>query len=199
VVNPPANVPPVVSLTSPVNGTTVTAPATVLVSANASDSDGSVVRVDFYAGATLIGSDSTAPYSMTWSNVAAGSYSLTAVAVDNAGASTTSAAVGIVVNPPANVPPVVSLTSPVKGTTVTAPATVLVSANASDSDGSVVRLDFYVGSTLIGSDSTAPYSVTWSIVAAGNYSLTAVAVDNLGARTTSSPVTIKVNRGGGGK
>ena len=79
-----ANVPPTVVLTSPVTGTSVLAPASVVVSADASDGDGSVSRVDFYAGATLIGSDSTAPYSVTWSNVGAGSYALTAVAVDNA-------------------------------------------------------------------------------------------------------------------
>ena len=78
------NVPPTVVLTSPVTGTSVVAPASVVVSADASDGDGSVSRVDFYAGATLIGSDSTAPYSVTWSNVGAGSYALTAVAVDNA-------------------------------------------------------------------------------------------------------------------
>ena len=69
--------PPTVSLTSPADGTSVVAPATVLVSANADDSDGTVSRVDFYAGSTLIGSDTTAPYSVTWSNVAAGSYSST--------------------------------------------------------------------------------------------------------------------------
>ena len=73
------------------------APASVVVSADASDGDGSVSRVDFYAGATLIGSDSTAPYSVTWSNVGAGSYALTAVAVDNGGASTTSGVVNLTV------------------------------------------------------------------------------------------------------
>ena len=77
------------------------APASVVVSADASDGDGSVVRVDFYAGTTLIGSDSTAPYSVTWSNVGAGSYALTAVAVDNAGASTTSGVVNLTVTPAA--------------------------------------------------------------------------------------------------
>ena len=94
-----------------------------------------------------------------------------------------------------NVPPTVTLTSPANGTTVSAPGPVVVSASANDSDGTVARVDFYAGSTLIGSDATGPYSVTWSNVAAGSYTLTAVAVDNGGAITTSSPVSLTVTTG----
>ena len=54
----------------------------------------------FFAGTTLIGTDTSSPYGVTWSNVAAGSYSLTAVAQDNAGATTTSAARHITVTTP---------------------------------------------------------------------------------------------------
>src|SRR5436305_15345183 len=77
-----ANVAPTVTLTSPADGATFTEPATVALSASASDSDGTVARVDFFSGATLIGSTTTAPYSASWNNVAAGTYSLTAVATD---------------------------------------------------------------------------------------------------------------------
>src|SRR5204862_484060 len=87
-----ANQAPTVSLTAPANGATFTAPATITVSATAADADGTVAKVDFFAGTTLIGTDTSSPYSISWSNVAAGSYSLTAVATDNAGATTTSAA-----------------------------------------------------------------------------------------------------------
>jgi hypothetical protein len=121
---------------------------------------------------------------------------LTAVAVDNVGALTTSSPVTLTVTP-GNVPPTVTLTNPANGTSVAAPATVVVSANAGDSDGSVSRVDFYAGATLVGSDATAPYSVTWSDVAAGSYVLTAVAVDNAGASTTSSPATLTVTASGG--
>src|SRR5207244_2411163 len=55
------------------------------------DSDGSVSRVDFYAGAALIGGTVTAPFSVTWASVPAGTYVVTAVARDNGGLSTTSA------------------------------------------------------------------------------------------------------------
>jgi hypothetical protein len=91
------NTPPTVSLTGPANGSVFTVPANVTVSANASDSDGTVSKVDFYQGTTLIGTDTTSPYSIAWNSVAAGSYSLTARATDNAGAVTTSSAVSITV------------------------------------------------------------------------------------------------------
>jgi hypothetical protein len=95
----PVNTPPAVSITAPANGSTYTAPANITISASASDADGSVAKVDFYQGATLIGTDTTAPYSLDWNNIAAGTYSLTARATDNLGAVTASAAVSITVNP----------------------------------------------------------------------------------------------------
>jgi len=122
---------------------------------------------------------------------------LTAIAVDNRGTSTTSSPVAMTVMVP-NTPPTVTLTSPSSGTSVAEPATVVVSASAGDSDGTVTRVDFFAGTTLIGSDTTAPYSMTWSNVGAGTYVLTAVAVDNSGASTTSSPVTLTVTASGGG-
>ncbi|HNT38993.1 MAG TPA: Ig-like domain-containing protein, partial [Rubrivivax sp.] len=118
------NTPPNVSLSAPAAGATYTAPASIALAANASDSDGSIAKVEFYAGATKIGEDTTAPYTLNWSNVAAGSYSLTAVATDNAGASTTSAAVAVTVTPAANVAPSVSLSAPAAGATYTAPASI---------------------------------------------------------------------------
>jgi beta-glucanase (GH16 family) len=90
--------------------------------------------------------------------------------------------------------PTVSLTAPTSGQTFTAPATVNVSANAADSDGSISNVDFYNGAVLIGSDNTTPYSISWSNVAAGNYSITAKATDNLGAVATSTTANITVNQ-----
>jgi hypothetical protein len=55
--------------------------------------------VDFYAGSTLLGTDTTSPYGLSWNNVVAGSYSLTAVARDNAGATTVSSTRDITVKP----------------------------------------------------------------------------------------------------
>lgn len=93
---------------------------------------------------------------------------------------------------PGNNAPTVSLTSPAGGATFAEPATVQLAANAADSDGTIAKVDFFRGSTLIGTSSSAPYAYTWSNVPAGNYAITAVATDNQGAVTSSSPVTISV-------
>jgi len=194
---PAANQVPAVSLTAPANGATFTAPATMTVSATASDSDGTIATVEFYAGPTLIGTDNTSPYSVTWSNVPAGSYQVTAVARDNNGATTTSTARSITVTAAANQVPNVSLTSPADGATFTTGATVTLTATASDADGSVTVVEFYRdGTTLIGSDTTSPYGVTWSNVPAGSYQLTAVARDNTSGMTVSSTSSITVNDAG---
>src|SRR6476646_1088904 len=93
-----ANTPPTVSITSPANGATFAPPANITINANAYDSDGTVSKVDFYQGSTLLGTDTTSPYSFAWNNVAAGTYALKAVATDNAGATATSAVVNVTVN-----------------------------------------------------------------------------------------------------
>src|SRR5262249_14068688 len=172
-VNGPANVPPTVSITSPSSGATFTAPANVTVNATAADSDGTVAKVDFFNGTTLVGTDTTSPYSVSLANLAAGNYSLTARATDNSGATTTPAAVTITVNGPPNRPPTVSIPCTTRFRSFTAPANVTVNATAADSDGTVAKVDFFNGTTLVGTDTTAPYSVSLANLAAGNYSLTA--------------------------
>jgi hypothetical protein len=185
---------PTVSLTAPSDGATYTAPATVTLAATATDSDGTIARVDFYRGSTLIGSDTSSPYSVSWSNVAAGTYTLTAVATDNSGNTTTSNAASITVSSTTNAPPSVSITNPASGSSFAAPTTIPLTASANDSNGSVTRVDFYVGTTLIGSDTTSPYSVNWANAAPGAYSITARATDNGGAVTTSAAISLTLRR-----
>jgi chitinase len=101
----PLNNAPTVGITAPANGASYTAPANIVIQANAVDSDGTVSSVQFYNGATLLGTDSLSPYELTWTNVAAGSYALTARATDDSGAVTTSSTVNVtVVAPPPAVP-----------------------------------------------------------------------------------------------
>jgi hypothetical protein len=96
--------PPQVSISSPVNNASFTAPASITIQANASDANGTVTQVAFYNGNTLLGTDTSSPYSFTWSNVAAGSYSLTARATDNTGNVTTSSAINVNVTNSSNAP-----------------------------------------------------------------------------------------------
>jgi hypothetical protein len=96
---PPPNTPPSVSIGSPVSGARYTAPANIPLSATATDSDGSITKVEFFAGTTSIATVTAAPYSATWSGVPAGTYTITAVATDNASAAATSSGVTITVDP----------------------------------------------------------------------------------------------------
>jgi chitinase len=64
--------------------------------ASASDADGVVTSVNFYANGTLVGTSTSAPYSFAWQNVAHGTYTITAKATDDDGLVTTSG--GITIN-----------------------------------------------------------------------------------------------------
>src|SRR6185369_12011696 len=119
----------------------------------------------------------------------AGTYSLTAKATDNLGATTTSAAIAIKVDNA----PVVSVTSPVNNAQFAKGSTVIITANATDSDGTISKVEFFQGTTKLGEALTSPYSFSWTNVPAGNYSLTARATDNLSTKTSSAAVAIKVN------
>jgi uncharacterized repeat protein (TIGR02543 family) len=187
----PPNQPPVVSLTGPVTGSTYTAPATVNLAATASDADGSIAAVRFYSGTTLLNLDTTSPYTYTWTGVSSGTYQLYATATDNQGAVSTSAVASVTVYPP-NQPPTVTMTSPVNNSTYTAPATIQLTASATDPDGSIAHVRFYRGSTLLNTDSASPYEYTWTNVSSGTYQLRAVAQDNQGATSTSTIITVTV-------
>lgn len=353
-----------VSITSPDDGQTFNAPASVSIMATASDSDGTISKVEFYNGATKLGEDSSSPYTFTWSSVPQGTYWLKARAIDDSGNSATDT-VSITVNPAptgtsclstgniqaemwtgisgldigsipvnaspssvstlslfetprnvgdnygtrvrgyvcvpytgdytfwiasddrselwlstdenpankrkiasvsgwtnprqwdkytsqqsgallleagrkyyveallkeatggdhlavgwqlpggalerpiagnrlitfessANSIPTVNITSPDDAQVFTAPASVNITATASDSDGSVTKVEFYNDLTKLGEDATAPYSFTWSGVPAGSYSLRAKAIDNTGDFATDM-IEITVNGGSTGE
>jgi subtilisin family serine protease len=355
--SPGINAPPSVQLTGPANGSTYTAPATVALSASASDPDGTVTQVAFYRDTTLIGTDSTSPYTFSWTGVLTGTYVLRAVATDNTGASTTSAAVTVQVvaapksspfggvatvipgvveaenfdnggegvayhdttagnsvgqyrqtdvdietttdpggqyslgyvvasewlkysvsvtttgnytldarvasqgpggvfhievddvdvtgaiglpdtggwqswrsvlfggiplaagphvirlaidgngptgyfgninalrwNPSSTttVPPTIQLTSPADGIVRNKNTMLTISATAADSDGTVSQVAFYAGSSLLGVDTSAPFSLNWTPAQPADYTLTARALDNDGASMWSSPITVHI-------
>lgn len=185
------NSPPTVSLTAPANNAAFAAGAAIALSANASDADGSISKVEFFDGTTLIATDTTSPYSFSWTIASAGSHTLTAKATDNRGAVSTSGAVTVTVG--TNTPPTVSITSPAANAVFAAPATIGISANAADTGGSITKVEFFSGVTLLGTDTTSPYSFSWTNVPIGAYTITAKATDNGGAATTSAPITVSVN------
>jgi plastocyanin len=103
----------------------------------------------------------------------------------------TSGMTGAVVVATANLPPTVSITNPASGAVFAAPANVTIQASASDSDGTVTNVHFLIGSTNLGNVTVAPYSIVVNSLAAGSYTLSAVASDN-GNATATNQVTISV-------
>ena len=187
---------PTVSITAPMNGGIVS--GTIQVAASASDNIG-VAGVQFYLDGTALGSEATAvPYSISWNTttVANASHTLTAVARDAAGNRTTSGAIQVTVvnnGVPDTTSPTVAIIAPTNGSTVS--GTTTVTAAASDNVG-VVGLQLYLDGAALGAEGTAAaYSISWDTTAAanGSHTLTAVARDAAGNRTTSAPVTVTVS------
>src|SRR5207247_2308835 len=91
-----------------------------------------------------------------------------------------------------DVPPNVNISSPINGALFPAPVNVTLVANAWDTDGTVKKVEFFQGANKLGERTNSPYSLVWSNVASGSYSLSARATDNGGYATMSSPITISV-------
>ncbi|WP_237063961.1 chitinase C-terminal domain-containing protein [Microbulbifer zhoushanensis] len=182
--------PPSVSLSEPLDGSSFTTGDSVTIAASASDSDGSVSAVEFFVDGNSIGSDTSAPFSASWT-ATAGSHTITATATDNDGQSSDSAPVTISATDADN-KPTVTLDSPAAGSTFDEGVTVSLAATASDAEGDVARVEFFVAGQEVGEDSSAPFAVEWTAVA-GTASVYARAYDSAGQWTDSAPVSITVN------
>ncbi|MBB1088188.1 chitinase [Lysobacter sp. SG-8] len=152
---PPDNEAPSVAITAPADRSSHPAGTALAVSANASDRDGAVARVEFFRGTTSLGSDTSAPYSVSWTNPVAGTYRLTAVATDDDNASTTSAPVEVTITtttpPDDSTPPSVPAGLASSAQTSTS-ITVQWTASTDNAGGSgVAGYDVYRDGQLVGS------------------------------------------------
>lgn len=182
-----------IHLTSPADGARYTAPASVTVSSTArAFFDGErITSHRLYLDGAEIASGTSTTLSTTVT-LAPGTYVFVSGASSNqdpTGAVSPLHTVTVVV--PGGNPPTVTLGTPT-GTPFIAPATVGLSAAAADSDGTITKVEFFANGGLIGTDTVAPYQISWSNVVAGSHSLTARATDNNGIATTSAPKTLAV-------
>lgn len=179
---------PAIQIIAPTNGTTYVEGDTVHIVSNAANPGGSIAFVEFYVNNVYIGKDSTAPYQFNWISKE-GTHLLTTKAVVGLCKDVISVPVQIVVKK--NNPPAVQLTDPVSSNLYFSNIYVPLAATASDSDGVINHVDFYVNAVLVAKDETPPYQFNWKSIP-GDFTVVATAVDNKGAHTTSVPVAITV-------
>jgi len=190
---PATNQAPTIAITAPSDGTIYTTIQQIAIDATASDPDGTVQQVEFFVDGTSEGIDVASPYSVNWTPPANGTYLLTAMATDDSSATTTSNTVTVIVNQQGqtNVPPTIAITAPSDGTIYATIQQIAIDATASDPDGTVQQVEFFVDGISASIDVTSPYSVNWTPTAFGTYLLTATATDDSAATTTSAIVSVQ--------
>ncbi|HEX7861328.1 MAG TPA: Ig-like domain-containing protein [Verrucomicrobiae bacterium] len=197
---------PNIQLLAPANGSTISLGTSLLLSANASDSDG-IDFVDFLRNGERIGraarsaSDAN-QYTLVWIATIPGTHTISARATDLFGTVATSAevtiTVGEVTNPPVDTtPPSVQIISPANGTTVNLNGSVTISASASDAQGSVEFVEFLRNGSVFARGTPVAgqvnqYSTVWTASAAGTHAFSARAVDVAGNSATSAAVSVVV-------
>ena len=213
---PLTNIPPVVRIAAPANGSIFPSPANIPICAAAADVDGYVATVEFFAGSNSLGITTNNPlivgpanpFCLVWSNVPPGTYALRALATDDGGASTRSEPISVTVTDrvTTNYPPLVRLTSPANGSIFPFPATIPLYAYARDPDDAVASVEFIadgvslgfgsnvwpVASPLPAANPTNIFLLLWSNAPVGKHIVSARATDDRGAAGRSDPITISV-------
>ena len=182
------------TITSPAHGTNYVAPATITIRADALDPDAAdtIQRVEFVAynstvGSVPIGTDTTAPYEITWNNVQTGTWSLYAYPYDNHGLrGNTMNVVHVFVTEPTG--PSVTLTSPTDGQVISAGTTFVLNVNVSST---VTKVEYYKNGTLF-AIRLSPFSHQTAFTEVGNYAITAKAYNSQNQSTTSNTANISI-------
>jgi hypothetical protein len=185
----PSNQPPLVALISPANQASFLAPLSVALEAAATDADGGIAKVEFFAGDTKLGEATSIPYGVVWNAPPLGRHLLHATAVDDLDTAVRSAEIAITIYDSAGTP-FTQITTPADGTVVEGPIALLVAAEASALDG-VTNVQFLANGSIIGDDPIGPYSFLWN-APFGSNSLMAVASDVNGRLGTSTVVNVTI-------
>ena len=184
------DVAPTVTITSPTTGAPITAPTVVPIKVSAAASNGKVTSVIYCLNRIPIYRDTVSPYVYNWTSVG-GQDTLTATATDTYGTQTTSSKVILSVKTVS--PPVISITSPLSGTSYTTPALIPIKIAASDINGTIDSVDFFVNGAWTGQETIAPYTFNWTVVGGnGPDTIVAVGINNLGMKTSSAPIILNI-------
>jgi hypothetical protein len=192
---PPDTTAPTVGITAPVANTTITG-TSVTIQAGASDNIG-VTKVEFYIDNNIISTDTSEPYAATLDSTKQtnGNHTLTAKAYDAAGNVAPSPGIAVTVNNTVadTTNPTVSISAPTANATISG-SLAFIQATASD-NVMVTKVEFYMDGTLLGTDTTTPYSfsLNTTLYPNGTHNLTAKAFDSSNNSKVSSAVTVTIN------
>lgn len=184
-----SNAAPVVVITAPANGASFDITSPITITAQASAIGAAVKKVDFYVDHRLAGSATKTPYGLSLGKLTRGNHTLTAHVVDSFGVAADSAAIRISIT---NVPPIVKLTSPLGGATLTLPGTVVLSADVKAGDGAITKVNFWSDNHLVAALTNAPYIARWTNPPAGQHIIDVHVQDTTGVVVLSDPVLLTV-------
>lgn len=185
-VGPGANAAPKVTLSA--SPESLPAPGAITLTANATDEDGTIAKVAFYANGGKIADVTAAPFKTTYNAPSNAVYKFSAIATDNLGATATSADVNVSVGQTTNIAPKVSLS--VSGTQIPFPGTVSMTATATDDDGTIAKVRFYQNGTQRAEVTAPPYTFSYTTTVPGVYKFKATAYDNKGASTSTAEIDV---------
>jgi len=194
-----AGSPPDIAFTGPADGAVFQAGEIVPVQLEALSGNGRIKSVSLYVDGNEVGTEHEAPYAFRWPAGARGAHRLRAVAVDDHQMQSTSFRTVTVVE---NVPPFVELVNSRSSAMLTEGKAFSISAEASDRNGKVARVEFWVKDMAtftsqairVGTSTVAPYTVSIKELKPGHYMLWAIAVNDRGGSTQSLPTHIMINK-----
>src|SRR5438046_2390247 len=127
---------------------------------NSSDPDGNIILVRFLDGTNCIGELTNGDLAITWDDISPGTHVLSVVATDNQGASVATQPITITLQVP-NLSPAVEWLAPEGGTILQSPHVVVLQVNASDPDGRVAQVEYFLGPDSVGIATNDPFQLTW--------------------------------------
>lgn len=171
----------------------------IVVTAVTSNQESSIAQVELLLDGQTLAVLTQPPYTTTLTSVAPGVYTFEAIATVSDGTRFISPRVSATVANHVNNPPSVSVSEPLDGSSIEYfdGRTITLGADASDSDGNIAKVEFFLNGISVGADTTAPYSVNWE-AQQGSHMLTAVATDNTNMTAISAATELNVIPPGAG-
>jgi hypothetical protein len=197
VVNNQSGLPPSATLTVPTSTTTA---STVNLTANATDSDGSVVEVEFFLNRNSIGQAKRDQQANTWrltasfAGVPPGTAEVVALARDSSGNVAASPTSNVTVTAASSIAPTITITPSTLNAAFN--RQVQLRANARDTDGSITSVQYFSNNTNLGSstNSGTNYQVNWTPNVSGTFNVWAIVTDNTNNTTVAPTVEVTVRR-----